>query len=107
MVDGDVLLDKQTTLPSGCRMVFHAVEDQSYPGGCNYRLHCYHPDDGPLLRYDNDAGEDIYDVGPHHRHYVDEDGNETVEGLAFTGLPTHVDRFTTEVKSIHAQRYGP
>lgn len=79
------------------RIVAYARTDPGYPGGVYYRMQYYDTEvEETILRYDNahDA-----DVGPHHRHR----GNE-VEGIEFTNIDDHYDRFLKEVEEIHDQR---
>jgi hypothetical protein len=96
MGDGDVVLDRnfEVDATAGTRVELFAVESSSHPGGYFYRFQYYDPMEGKtLLRYDN-AHDSA--VGPHHRHRDDE-----VEGIGFTGLREHVERFRTEVLALN------
>lgn len=52
-----------------------------------------------MLRYDN--ANDAHGVGRHHRHYRGD-----VEGLAFEGLRSHLERFLEEVETIHDNEFA-
>jgi hypothetical protein len=99
MADGDVVLDRNFEIDAedGARVELFAVENSTAPGGYHYRFQYYAPGESKtILRYDNAHDSD---VGPHHRHTGD-----TVTGIEFEDLETHVARFRNEVREINANR---
>ena len=82
-------LELNRAVPGG-RVEMFAIRDGDFPGGWFYRFQYYAPDDGPILRYDND------DLGKHHRHIRADEDTE----IEFHGIVTHVARFLTEMREL-------
>lgn len=86
-------LELNRAVPGG-RIEMYAIKNESYPGGWFYRFQFYHPDSGPILRYDNSHYDD--DIGWHHRHW--EYGRDTE--LPFQNIVSHVGLFLREVELL-------
>jgi len=86
-------LELNRAVPGG-RVELFAIPNDEYPGGWFYRFQYYHPDDGPILRYDN-AHEDA-ELGWHHRHNRVGDDTE----LEFHGIVPHVTRFLNDIAEL-------
>jgi len=86
-------LELNRAVPGG-RVELFAIPNDEYPGGWFYRFQYYHPDDGPILRYDN-AHEDA-ELGWHHRHSRVGDDTE----LEFHGIVPHVTRFLNDIAEL-------
>ena len=71
-----------------------AIRDGDYPGGWFYRFQYYHPDKGPILRYDN--AHDDATLGWHHRHVSVGEDTE----IEFHNIVAHVARFLQDLTSI-------
>ncbi|KZN25910.1 hypothetical protein A4G99_01960 [Haladaptatus sp. R4] len=65
-------------------------ESEAYPNGIRYRFQYMTADGTTLLRCDNSPYRE--GVGMHHRHTPD-----TVDGIEFEGLASHVRQFKQEV----------
>lgn len=88
--------------PAGDRweaIAWDVPETGAFPTGFKYSFQYLGPDDEEILRYDN--ANDAHGVGPHHRHYRGD-----VEGIAFTDLRSHYERFIEEVKTIHDREFA-
>lgn len=79
---------------AGGRVEMFAIRTDDYSGGWFYRFQYYHPEDGPILRYDN--AHDDPDLGWHHRHVRFGDDTE----IEFHGIVTHVTRFLNEIAEL-------
>ena len=86
-------LELNRAVPGG-RVEMFAIPNDDYPGGWFYRFQYYHPEDGPILRYDN--AHDDADLGWHHRHIRFGDDTE----IEFHGIVTHVTRFLNEIAEL-------
>lgn len=86
-------LELNTEVPQGQVELF-ALQDGDYPGDWFYRFQFFHPDTGPILRYDNAHDDDT--LGWHHRHISFGDDSE----IAFVGMSAHVSRFLLDLSSI-------
>lgn len=86
-------LELNRAVPGG-RVEMFAVRNDDYPGGWFYRFQYYHPDEGPILRYDN--AHDDTDLGKHHRHVRDGEDSE----IEFDGFVVHVAQFLQEVGGL-------
>lgn len=82
----------------GCLMTCLASSDPDvklfwmcYPGGWFYRFQYYHPEDGPILRYDNAHDDDT--LGWHHRHVRFGEDTE----IPFHNVVSHIARFLQEI----------
>jgi hypothetical protein len=83
-------LELNRAVPGG-RVEMFAIRDEEYPGGWFYRFQYYHPEDGPILRYDNAHDDD--DLGWHHRHVRYGEDSE----ISFHNIVSHIARFLQEI----------
>jgi len=88
--------------PAGDRweaLAWAVPESDEFPEGVKYSFQYLGPDDEQILRYDN--ANDAHGVGRHHRHYRD-----GVEGIEFEGIQQHIEKFLTEVETIHEREFA-
>lgn len=96
------MLETTDEFPTGDRweaIAWAVPESERFPEGVKYSFQYVGPDDESVLRYDN--ANDAHGVGRHHRHYRGD-----VEGLAFEGLRSHLERFLEEVERIHDNEFA-
>lgn len=74
-------------------------ESEAFPKGVKYSFQYLGPADEELLRYGN--ANDAHGVGRHHRHCRDD-----VDGIEFTDLRSHLERFLDEVETIHEREFA-
>lgn len=86
-------LELNRAVPGG-RVEMFAIRDDDYPDGWFYRFQYYHPDGGPILRYDNAHDDDT--LGWHHRHVRFGDDTE----IEFHTIGSHVSRFLQDLSTI-------
>lgn len=83
-------LELNPAVPGG-RVEMFAIPDDDYPGGWFYRFQYHHPEDGPILRYDNAHDDDT--LGWHHRRVKFEEDTE----IPFHNIVSHIVRFLQEI----------
>jgi hypothetical protein len=86
-------LELNRAVPGG-RVAMFAIRDGDYPGGWFYRFQYYHPDERPILRYDN--AHDDATLGWHHRHISFDEDTE----IEFHTIVAHIVRFLQDLSAI-------
>ena len=96
------IFEDNDEFPAGDRwemLAWSVPESEAFPEGLKYSFQYLGPDDAEILRYDN--AHDAPGIGRHHRHYRGE-----AEGIDFESLRAHVQRFLTEVETIHEREFA-